>query len=712
MIWYNSDALQLLVDFTTHLPKNESQGTKCKEAATKFVTNHVPTGDVKSFQTKFKRLITSKPGNKDSAEIVDTWKKEIFFQYIPPDEKIADSVKKGRPYVTLSNEPCLKKSRSILKKMVDAVEAFATEQKIAREDALDLIVEECNRSWNTSIISTKVSIPELDATALVYNLDLSIHQYQMLRTLCLSHGVSFPVRNAIDKVKKTLHPDITSYQLKSSVNPTSLLQETAASLVKISKTEEIGGTFHLIGKFGVDGSGSHKIRQQLIETSLAANETPHLDPTKCNSFLLSCYVPLVLHQNDTAIWTNPVPNGTCYARPVSLTRAPEERGVLAIELEPSFEVIRDDYEATVLQEGEQVKVLCKTECSMMDGKMVSLLVGDSGAFCHLCHVIRATANDPTLIAAGFDITKDYASCKEAWDKLVAGDIAYSSHERQGQCHENIAKTDLHCFSVLHFKLRALDFAQKILYHLVAGVKVWSETANLHDMSFLDRAKKDCIAKVREKTSILMDSPCGSGGNTNTGPLADRFFNPINRSAICSLILNKEDREMYSTFMSLTNIMLAVTQAVNEKVVRIDDVKDLGIELMLHCKTAFVNEKGQSWVMLIPSFHQMCGHGWELFKWNNGLSIAKWSENPVESWNKHVRSFQSGPAARSRQHSIKDNIRDIFCRMLIKSHPEVASRRPRPSCSICGEVGHTARSARHSKASVSTEENARIDSLYY
>ena len=122
---------------------------------------------------------------------------------------------------------------------------------------------------------------------------------------------------------------------------------------------------------------------------------------------------------------------------------------------------------------------------------------------------------------------------------------------------------------------------------------------------------------------------------------------------------------------------------------------------------FLDETGKSWIMIIPSFHQMCAHSWEMFDWNNGQSIAKWSEGPVESWNKHVRAFQSGPASRARQLSIKDNIHDIFRRMLIVSHPEIATRRPRPHCSICGEVGHTARSSRHKKSTVST-----FVSLYY
>ena len=187
---------------------------------------------------------------------------------------------------------------------------------------------------------------------------------------------------------------------------------------------------------------------------------------------------------------------------------------------------------------------------MLDGKMVSLLQGDSGAFCHLCHATCADANDTALISNRFEITKDYNSCKEAWEKLVAGKIGYSSSERQGQCHENIVKADLHCFSILHFKLRSLDFAQKILYRLVACQKTWTEAGNV--LRFNEATKQQCIDYIRLNTGMLTDSPCGSGGNTNTGPLADRFFSTSNRTQICSLILNQEDRENYEIFLSLTN----------------------------------------------------------------------------------------------------------------------------------------------------------------
>ena len=149
------------------------------------------------------------------------------------------------------------------------------------------------------------------------------------------------------------------------------------------------------------------------------------------------------------IWQSPAPNSTSFARPISLARAEESREVLSVELEPSFSVIREDYNTRFSIGRKFAEVRCQTKCSMIDGKMVSLLQGDSGAFCHLFHNTRADCNSTLMIAEGFNINKDYATCQEAWEKLVSGEIQYCSSERRGQFHESIVKTDLYCFSVLH-----------------------------------------------------------------------------------------------------------------------------------------------------------------------------------------------------------------------------------------------------------------------
>ena len=134
------------------------------------------------------------------------------------------------------------------------------------------------------------------------------------------------------------------------------------------------------------------------------------------------------------------------------------------------------------------------------------------------------------------------------------------------------------------------------------------------------------------------------------------------------------------------------------------VQKVGIEIMLLIKKGFLKHKGESWIMIIPSVHQVCAHAGELFEINAGKSISVWSESPVESWNKYVRAYQSGVSARARQSSIKNNLKDVITRMLIESHPKVASLKPHPSCSKCSEIGHTARAKIHSEQNLQSDSN--------
>lgn len=701
----NIEAYEYYCTATSELPQNALKSKRSSACAKQFITEHnLPDSEV-NITVKFKRLIETKPSSKTSDDSQLAWCKKVFMTV---------NSKGGRPKKSLGERPCTKRVRSIMSENVLQLEEFAHRENITREDALEMLIGECKRKWKVNKVE-KCYLPEIDATALIYNINLSITQYQMLRSICLPYQMVFPVRNQIDVIKKTLHPPILSQEIKSSVDMKALLNETVVALLSLNKAKLIErNSFTVLGKFGVDGSGSHKVRHQLVDADASLLETGHLDHTKTSTFLLSCYVPLeIVDEENKNVWRNPIPNSTSFARPIFLMRAPENREVLEVELEGPLQHIRNPVEEELNVDGLDVKVNFKTECSMIDGKMASLLQGDSGAFCHYCTTTRAEANDINNIQQGFHINKDYNSCREAWEKLERGEIAYSSSERQGQCHESIAKIDLHFFSILHFKLRALDFAQKILYHLVSGQKSWSESGN-YVSKFIECAKKSCISHIRQTTGMLIDSPCGSGGNTNTGPLADRYFSPKNRANICELINSEEDRDNYEYLLSLINILLQVTQSVNNsKVVKIDEVKAMGIELMMHIKNSFLDENGNSWIMIIPTIHQLCAHSWEMFQLNQGKSIAMWSENPLESWNKHVRSFQSGPAARARQMSVKTNIYDIFRRMLITSHPIIASKRLRPFCRICGEEGHSARSAKHRRGALPTgNEQMKLADMYY
>ena len=154
----------------------------------------------------------------------------------------------------------------------------------------------------------------------------------MIRTISLQHGIHFPTRNIVNE-KAKYHPVIKRQTMKSSVEMDSLLKSTFERLVEtINFIPKSSDALKVIGRFGLDTSGGHKLRHQLVDHDLVATETPHLDPNKTSPFLIICYCPYEMKYNEEVIWKNPVPNSTAFSRPVSLGRAKEERSVLEAEI--------------------------------------------------------------------------------------------------------------------------------------------------------------------------------------------------------------------------------------------------------------------------------------------------------------------------------------------------------------------------------------------
>ena len=98
--------------------------------------------------------------------------------------------------------------------------------------------------------------------SVMFNVGLSISQYQRLRTICLPY-TEIPMRNAIDHMKKEFHPPIFRQEIKASVNLGELQRQT---LEAISEGKNISPDtpLKMTGKFGLDGSGAHKIRHKKL----------------------------------------------------------------------------------------------------------------------------------------------------------------------------------------------------------------------------------------------------------------------------------------------------------------------------------------------------------------------------------------------------------------------------------------------------------------
>ena len=249
MKWNNKEEFKLLASYTSSLAHNASRAQKCEDASTKFIGNFkIPAENDKVLVRTFGRMLESKPGSKPSQASFEKWENYLFFEFVPNKQK---EKHQGRLSVTLGDSPCLKKARSILKDAISCVEQFATEQKISKETALQ------NACW------------QMQSNMAIICWCCEIHQQHY-------------------SVTSTFPPTNFKWFGHCALPHNVVLHETASALIKLLNQDvHDGDAYQLVGKFGVDGSGSHKIPQQLINTSIAMTETSHLDQLIHSVILLS-----------------------------------------------------------------------------------------------------------------------------------------------------------------------------------------------------------------------------------------------------------------------------------------------------------------------------------------------------------------------------------------------------------------------------------------
>ena len=394
----------------------------------------------------------------------------------------------------------------------------------------------------------------------------------MCRNILVKYGInSLRPRNDIDSFKKSLYPPVMMENLSASVDVESLFHSTLHAIITSEKLDKslqsfpIDASLKFSVKAGLDGSGSHHKRHQLsgddVEDTHSGSSVNFL-----GVFMTPIAVTVVSGDDLTTVWENPSPNSIFYTRPITLLQAKESRSIVE-KIFPGIQECIDKLRMPHTVDGIINPVFVDTKISMIDGKMVDMVQGDSGAFCHYCDVTQNDASRLTYLTSvgvgGMPITKTVEECLERWQLVQSGEIAYDSVERKGQCHKPLITHDSFCFAILHQKLRSLDFMLKILYHLVAGQKLWSEANPFVKARVVD-AKVEVINHIKMNCGgLLVDTSTTVGGNTNTGPVAIRFFNSNNREAICSQILGAEDRENYRILLGQLNVCLSVSESALE-----------------------------------------------------------------------------------------------------------------------------------------------------
>ena len=154
--------------------------------------------------------------------------------------------------------------------------------------------------------------------------------------------------------------------------------------------------------------------------------------------------------------------------------------------------------------------------------------------------------------------------------------------------------------------------------------------------------------------------------------------------ICSLILKTSDRTAFAELLGYFNKILSITQQSDSlKIVKPDMFKTLGRGVMAHYKQSFLS------AMISPCIHEMCPFMGIVR--DNKWETNRYAEQSDEAWNKHIRTYKSRPASRARQCSIRLITLDIFTRMLVQTHPIIASKKRIKQCKTCEKYGHTVRS---------------------
>ena len=140
------------------------------------------------------------------------------------------------------------------------------------------------------------------ATLLLYDINSSCRSYLELRLHLLDCDFEMPPRNKVDIEKGELCPEIKSQPLKSSVEMYALINQNLLALIENSKMDfENNSELYCYFKYGCDGSGSHKKRQQHPCES-ASHEHPHIDTENDDTSYIGTFLtPLLISKVPTAV---------------------------------------------------------------------------------------------------------------------------------------------------------------------------------------------------------------------------------------------------------------------------------------------------------------------------------------------------------------------------------------------------------------------------
>lgn len=451
------------------------------------------------------------------------------------------------------------------------------------------------------------------ALSLMMEAQLSRRQYNIIRNYAKD---VFPSYKNVRVAKSQCLPDgITTTEVESEVPMQSLLDHTANRLMLVQK-DVVATTrtnkLTLISKWGFDGSSSHTQYMQKFVS----------DTSDDKYMFLSSLVPLRLiaeeDEKTVVLWQNPRPSSPRYCRPIKLQYKKETVELSKYEKSNIDNQINNLSCTTVFVNEKEFNITHTPLFTMVDGKICNSLSDTKSAMrCYLCNATSTEFNDLDAILK-IPIRDEYLSFG---------------------------------ISVLHAWIRLFECLLHLAYKL--PTKSWRIKKETEDI--VKKNKERIQNGFKNSLSLIVDKPKPGFGNTNDGNVARKFFQNSETSA------------------SITGIDVTLIK----KLYIILQTISCGFKIDINKFNKFCLSTARLYVSLYPwcpmttTLHKILMHGGAIIS-NFLIPIGQLSEEAQESRNKDFKIYRE---RFSRKTSRRNNMEDVFQRLLVSSDPLITSLRP-------------------------------------
>ena len=244
------------------------------------------------------------------------------------------------------------------------------------------------------------------AAFLMDSLEIGKKKYIDLRRLLLTDGLQLPGYNrlATHRFQICLTSDMFSidreHPVGIGVSYYKLLTHTLNRILTVSGNEVSGSTLKIRISDGLDGSGCHRVYQQVTHPNVSTK-----------SFILFGFKVISISTTENKIiWKNPLPNSPFSIRPVAILALQENEDNIKYLMETLI-----NKESTHITE-QGVELTCglgkvEIQRSQLDGKMAKILSGAGGACCQFCTATFKQIHDPDIVKDGFPINRSITDAK-------------------------------------------------------------------------------------------------------------------------------------------------------------------------------------------------------------------------------------------------------------------------------------------------------------